>query len=155
MGDQGLRRAQRLAIATAGVLLLGALLPAPLVRAADPTRQAQEQVAGELGGTADDFEVVYQRAVSTTVSGGPTWATKLVDGRTGEIHTVYQLTDGSAGSVAAVQEALTSAEAALSPLDRKADAPLRAAVEAGIAAKLLPVAVWLDVDTDGAEAAVR
>ena len=155
MGDQGLRRAQGLALATASALLLGALLPAPVLRAADPTRQAQEQLAGELGGTADDFELAYQRAVSTPVPGGPTWATKLVDGRTGEIHTVYQFTDGSAGSVAAVQEALTSAEAALSPLQRKADAPLRAAVDAGTAAKLLPVAVWLDVDTDASEAAVR
>ena len=54
-----------------------------------------------------------------------------------------------------MQEAVTSAELALSPLDRKADAPLLAAVESAVPAKLLPVAVWLDVDTDAAEAAVR
>ena len=65
MGDQGLRRAHGLAIATAVALVLGALLPAPVARAADPTRQAQEQLAREHGGSADDFELVYERAIST------------------------------------------------------------------------------------------
>ena len=155
MGNQGLRRAHGLAIATAVAVVLGGLLPVPVARAADPARQAQEQLAREHGGSADDFELVYERAINTPVPGGPTRATKLVDGRTGEIHTVYELADGSAGGLAAVQEAVTAAELALSPLDRKADAPLLAAVESAVPAKLLPVAVWLEVDTDAAEAAVR
>ena len=154
MGDQGLREARGLAIGAVAALVLGALLPAPQVLAADPTRQAQEQLASEHGGSPDDFELVYERVVGTPVAGGPTMASKLVDRRTGEIHTVYASTNGSIAGLSA-QAAVTSAEAALSPLDRKADEPLIAAIDAAMPAKLLPVAVWLDVDTDAAEGAVR
>ena len=142
-------------MATTAALLLGALLPAPQVRAADPTRQAQEQLAAEHNGSANDFEVVYERAVSTPVAGGPTWATKLVDRRTGEIHTVYNTPASGAAGVAALDDAVAAARLALPTLDQKADAPLLAAVARAAPTKPLGVAVWLDVDTAAVEEAVR
>ncbi len=155
MDDQPDRVARGLAIGAVSALVLGALLPAPHVLAADPTQLAQEQLARDHGGSPGDFELVYQRPISTPVVGGPTAASKLVDRRTGEIHTVYAMGDGTAAGVTAMNEAISTAQAALPPLDRKADEPLLAAVDSGEPARLLPVAVWLEVDTDAAEAAVR
>jgi Subtilase family/S-layer homology domain len=148
-GDRGL------ALSALVVLILGGLLPTASVHAADPLRGAQEQLASELGGAPTDFELIYEAPTGETATGAASWAAKLVDRRTGEIHPVYQLTDGHIGGLAALDEAVGVARAASSALDLKADAPLLAAVSSGEPGKLLPVAVWLEVDTTAAETAVR
>ena len=58
------------------------------------------------------------------------WAGKFLDARTGAVHSSYRRADGKTGSVELLDEALASAQAALPVLDRKADAPLLAAVRA-------------------------
>ena len=151
------RRGRGVSIIVTVALALGAWFPAAPARAADPRQQAREQLAAELGGSPNDFEVVYE------APGGleGTWARKLVDLRTGQVHSAYGMADGSVGGVTAEREATIAAQAATPPLERKADAALRGAVaaeptgSAPTTAKLLPVAVWLDVDTSVPEAAVR
>ena len=83
------------------------------------------------------------------------WAAKFLDVRTGAVLSSYRRADGTTGSVELLDEALASAQAALPVLDRKADAPLLAAVRARAAAEVLRVAVWLDVDVSTAEATVE
>lgn len=148
-------RDRGLALAALVVLVLGGLLPPTAARAADPERRAQDQLVAQFGGDPSDFELVYE---TTGAAGDGTagWAAKLVDRRTGEIHPIYELSDGALGGAAAVGAAVASAEATMPPLDRKADMPLRAAVAAATAREtLLPVAVWLDVDLSAVEAGVR
>jgi hypothetical protein len=149
------RRKRAEVLAQVGILVAGALLAPGISRAVEPdSANAQRHLAETVGGDPSDFELVYETS-GTDADGTATWAGKLVDRRTGEIHPVYELPGGSVGGVAALDEATSRALAARSPLDRKADAPLRAAVAADDSAPLLPVAVWLDVDTSGAETAVR
>ena len=83
------------------------------------------------------------------------WAAKFIDVRTGAVHSSYRRADGTTGSVALLDEARSAVLAALPVLERKADAPLVAAVRARPAAELLRVAIWLDVDVSAAEAAVE
>jgi hypothetical protein len=142
-------------LAQVGILVAGALLAAGTSRAGEPEpATAQRHLAETVGGDPNDFELVYETS-GLGADGVATWAGKLVDRRTGEIHPVYELPGGSLGGVAAADEAVAGALAARAPMARKADAPLRAAVAADDSAPLLPVAVWLDVDTSAAEAAVR
>ena len=147
-------RGRGLSVAATVAFALGVSLPAAPARAADPRQQAKEQLAAELGGAPGDFEIVYEAPGGSTGA----WATKLVDLRTGQIHSVHGLGDGAVGGIAAARDAAIAAESTLPPLDRKADAALRGAVAAealDAAGTSLPVAVWLDVDTSAAEAAVR
>ena len=75
------------AVLLAGTLTLGALHPLPTI-AADPRQAAIEQVAREQGALPSDLEVVNER--QATAEGGRTLtALKVVDRRTGEIHSVY------------------------------------------------------------------
>jgi hypothetical protein len=143
-------------LAQVGILVAGVLVAPGTSRAAEPeAATAQRHLAETLGGTPNDFELVYETTGKAT-DGVATWAGKLVDRRTGEVHPAYELSSGAIGGVAAVDEAVARAQAAKPPLDRKADGPLLAAVAAAHErGKRLPVAVWLDVDTSGAETAVR
>ena len=142
-------------LAQTGILLAGALLAPGISRAAEPEpAAAQRHLAETVGGDPSDFELVYETS-GTDAGGAATWAGKLVDRRSGTIHPVYGLPGGSLGGVAAVDRVTAAALAARAPMARKADAPLRAAVAAVDPAPLLPVAVWLDVDTTSAETAVR
>ncbi|MGH2416888.1 MAG: hypothetical protein ACRDFY_01005, partial [Candidatus Limnocylindria bacterium] len=140
-------------------ILVTSTLPAPGTSlAAEPVgTTAQRHLAETVGGDPNDFDLVYETA-GEAPDGVATWAGKLVDRRTGEIHPVYELAGGSVGGAAALDEAVATIEATKAPMERKADVPLRAAVAAAAVdepAKTLPVAVWLDVDASPAEAAVR
>jgi hypothetical protein len=138
-----------------GLLVAGALLSAGVSRAAEPeATAAQGHLADTVGGDPSDFELVYETS-GQDADGVATWAGKLVDRRTGQIHSVYELSGGTLGGIAAVEEIMAGALAARTHVERKADAPLRAAVAAAEPEPLLPVAVWLDVDTSDVEAAVR
>ena len=145
------RRGRGLPVIAALAFALCAALPSSPARAADPRQQATEQLAAELGGAPSDFQVVYEAPGGS----GAAWATKLVDLRTGQLHSVYGMTDGNVGGIAVARESAIAEQAALPPLARKADAALRVAVTAETAGKRLPVAIWLDVDTSAAEASVR
>ena len=151
-------RGGRTVLAT--LLLLASLAVAPPSRAADPAGvEGQRQLAETLGGFPNDFELVYERTASVAHSEESLWAAKYVDHRTGEIHVVYR--DAAAGAIAGIDlhaARVETAEAALSPLERKGDVELREAVVAdeatGEADGLVSVGVWLEVDTSAAELAV-
>ena len=150
--------------ASAVIVVLAALLPAPAALAADPITTARQELSRRLGGSPNDFELVAQAGItagtgrtadaSVTAAAGM-WAAKFIDARTGAIHSSYRRADGTTGSVELLEKARASALAALPSLDRKADAPLVAAVRSRKPGNLLRVAVWLDVDVTPAEAGVR
>ncbi len=150
MGERA--RVLVLAVLVAG----GTLVPAAPTRAAEPDVAAGARHLAEThGGAPGDYELVYERTVSSDATGGSMWAGKYLDQRTGEVRSAYRAGSGAAGSVAVLDGAIQRAVAALPALERKADEALVAALGAAAPAKSLPVAVWLDVDTEGAEAAVR
>ena len=134
------------------VLLLAGLLPAPTALASDPVTDARQDLSRRIGGAPDDFQLLGEMAVTAEPG---MWAAKFLDVRTGAVLSSYRRADGTTGSVELLDEALASAQAALPVLDRKADAPLLAAVRARAAAEVLRVAVWLDVDVSTAEATVE
>ena len=138
--------------ASAAVLLLVALLPAPRAIAADPVVAAREDLSRRLGGSPND----YQLLAESGVTGEPgIWAGKFIDARSGAIVSSYRRADGTAGSVALLDEALAAAQADRPVLERKADPSLLAAVRVRPPAELLRVAIWLDVDVSAAEADVE
>jgi hypothetical protein len=121
-------------------------------RAADPPAAvAAAELARQLGGTPANFVLVHE---APAVAGGG-WAGKLVDARSGEVHAVHVATGGA---VVVGAEALAPAAAAPAPAaaaNGKADRALTVAMAGAAATKELPVAIWLDVDTEPAESAVR
>jgi hypothetical protein len=144
---RGSRRA-----ATAGVALLllaGALADPHPLRAADPAAAAAQQLAATRGGTAADYELVYQR---TTPSGG--WAAKYLDQRTGDVVSMGRVAGGAIGAVAELREASAATVAGLPALERKAAPELLSAAAISGAREDLPVAVWLTADTNAAEQSV-
>ncbi len=159
------RAPARVGVATSiAVLLLAGLLPAPAVLAADPITSARQELSRRVGGSPNDFQLVGESAITAgpgvTADPGVTAAAgmsaaKFIDARTGAIHSSYRRSDGTTGSVALLDDARAAALAALPVLERKADAPLVAAVHAPAPARVLRVAVWLDVDPTAAEAAVE
>ena len=136
------------------MIALGTLAhPRPAV-AADPRQAAIEQVAREHGAAAGDLEVVNER--QATAEGGETLsAIKLIDRRSGEIHSVYRDARGVIGDGAVLQAVTERGTAQLTVLELKADAPLLAALADASPERGLPVAVWIDVDTASAAGAVR
>lgn len=158
------RPTPRLAAVALGATLLGsALVPAQSAVAAEPDAAAGARHLSEtLGGSPNDFVLVHERPAEVT-GGQPLWTGKFVDNRTGEVHLVYR--DPAQGVVAGGrlrEDRVAAAGAAMTALERKGDAELRAAVAAGGAgvtaagarAGSVPVGVWLDVDVATAEAAV-
>jgi hypothetical protein len=146
------------------ILLLAGLLPAPAALAADPITSARQELSRRVGGGPNDFQLVGETAITAdpgaTADPGVTaaagmWAAKFIDVRTGAIQSSYRRTDGTTGSVALLDDARAAAVAALPVLERKADAPLVAAVRAPVPDRALRVAVWMDVDVTEAEAAVE
>jgi hypothetical protein len=138
------------------LLVIATLVPAPAARAAEPNAAAGARHLAEThGGAASDHQLVYERTTPADAIGGAMWAGKYLDRRTGEIHSVYRAAGGAVGSVAVMDDAIGRAAAARPPLERKADRALVAAVDRARPAKPLPVAVWLDVDTEEVEAGVR
>jgi Subtilase family/S-layer homology domain len=138
--------------ACVATLLLAGLVPAPIARAADPTAAARQDLSRRIGGSPNDFQLLGE--VGVTAAPG-VWAAKFLDVRTGAVHSSYRRADGTTGSVALLDRAVEAAWAALPVLERKADAPLVAAVRSRPASELLRVAVWLDADVSDAEAGVR
>jgi Subtilase family/S-layer homology domain len=152
-------------VATAvAVLVLTGLLPAPAARAADPITSARQELSRRVGGGPGDFQLVGETSIaadpgltadpSVTAATGM-WAAKFIDARTGAIRSSYRTSDGTTGSGELFDDARAAALAALPVLERKADAPLVAAVRAPSRAGALRVAVWMDVDVTEAEAAVE
>jgi putative cell wall-binding protein len=147
-------------LAMAAVLVAGALAVPPPMGAADPAGvEGQQELAERLGGVPNDFELLYERTAAVEHSQGALWSGKYVDHRTGEIHVVYR--DAAAGAVFGIDlltQRVAAAQAALSPLQRKADGELLDAVAARVAAgetdASVSMGVWLEVDVAAAEQAV-
>lgn len=145
-------RSRRGVLLLTGTLTLGALHSVP-ARAADPRQAAIEQVAREQGALPSDLEVVNER--QATAEGGATLtALKVVDRRTGEIHSAYS-NGGVTGGEAILQSAMETGAAQLTMLQRKADEPLRGAISELQPGSTLPVAIWTDTDPGPAEDGVR
>ena len=146
------RPSTRTKVTTAvAVLVLAGLLPPPAALAVDPVGAARQDLIRRLGGSPSDFELLTE---ATVPAADGMSARKFVDLRTDAIHSSYRESDGTTGSVALLDEARAAAVAALPALERKADAPLVAAVQAGQASKMLRVALWVDVDVTGPVSAV-
>lgn len=122
-------------------------------RAADPAAAGAQQLAETRGGTAVDYQLVYERSVTDSGSGEQLWSGKYLDQRNGEVAIVAA--DGG-GQIAAAD---------LPALERKADTALRTAIveaqarnaaspQAATPLAPLLVAVWLDVDVAAAEESV-
>ncbi|MGH2445154.1 MAG: S8 family peptidase [Candidatus Limnocylindria bacterium] len=148
------RIGRRLAVSLSVALIGSGMLAPSVIDAADPRQAAIEQLAREQGGAPSDFEVVNERQ-ATTRTGETLSALKLVDRRTGEIHSVYRDASGASGGITVLDAARQESAASLTVMELKADAPLRAAVSAAPVSRSLRVAMWLDADTGTAEDAVR
>ncbi|MBW3612734.1 MAG: S8 family serine peptidase [Chloroflexi bacterium] len=143
-------------LSLAAMIAVTVLLPAAPAAAAEPDAAAgARHLAETLGGAPGDYQLVYERTTPVDALGGPMWAGKFLDLRTGEVRSAYRPAGGAVGSLATVEAAVERAVAARPALDRKADRPLVAAVASAASTTRLPVAVWLDVDTEPAEASVR
>jgi hypothetical protein len=138
-------------LVAATMLVSGLLAPARSL-ANGPAATAADHLADRLGGAPGQYPVAYERAPATGVA----WAGKLVDSATGALHAVYVLPDGSVGGRELVDAARLHQLESVSPLDRKADAALRAAVLER-PAEAVPVVIWVDADAGvaAAEQAVR
>jgi len=124
-------------------------------RAADPTAAAAaaEELARRHGGTAADYELVYEPLATT--SAAITWAGKFVDRRDGTLRAITRAGDGSFGDAAALAAEPEALRATTDVLEAKADDALALAVSEPDGRARLPVAIWMEVDVEGPEAAVR
>ena len=153
-------RARLARVALSAMLAIG-LAPARPATAVDPAAAGAIHLAQTLGASPADFELVYAPPSAVDTAGLGVSAMKYVDRRTGTVHTVYRSAAGAYGGPAVLEAAFAAESAVATVMERKADAPLRAAVSAaelvpdGDARALLPVAIWLDADADAAEAEVR
>jgi hypothetical protein len=137
----------RAVVAMLAAILIEGSMPG-IGRAADPPATiAARELARKHGGAPTDFDLVHQ---APAVAGGG-WAGKLVDSRSGEVHAVLIGGDGSI-SADAQPPAIAAAPRVA---NGKADRALATAVASAAPTKELPVAIWLDVDTERAESAVR
>lgn len=157
MGQVGvsMRRAATMLLAT--MMLVSSLATPGQVGAANPSAvQGQAHLSQTLGGSPDDFELVYERTATVGDSAGTMWAGKFVDRRTGMIHAVYG--DPQGASVAGIElqaDRVAASRTGKTPLEIKADDELLDRVAtAGATGAPVPVGVWLDVDTSAAEQAV-
>jgi hypothetical protein len=147
-------------VLVAGVLVAGALLASPPpANAADPNAAAAARFLAEShGGGVEDYSLAYERPARGPVSGETVWVGKLLDARTGRLHTVYRDGAGTIGGPDMVRGRERAALARLSAYERKASRELRDAVgratRGGARGAPLPVVAWLDVDLDVAEAPV-
>ena len=158
-GGRGIRgrRAMRLVAAVAVLALVLPWAPRATLAVDPPAVAAARELARLHGGAATDYALVHEGG-SPAADSGIAWSAKFVDVRTGELRIAYRLTDGRIGDtrILADRVAADVAAATAAPFEAKADRPLRDAVAAArITTTTLPVAVWLDVDVEPAEAAVR
>ena len=153
------------AMALVGMLVATAMLPAKPAVGAEPAAAAgARHLAETLGGSPNDFSLVYERTASAPDAAG-LWAGKYIDLRSGAVHVVYHdAADGAVAGAGLRAEKLDAADERRSGLERKGDAELRAAVESRLsgaraadasAGAMVPVGVWLTVDVAAAEAEVQ
>ena len=143
------------AAAAAMLLMLTASLGEPAATgAATPNASAAAQLlARSEGGTADQYHLVYERPTLIPGSDATLWAGKFV-GPDGSVSTVYRDASGAMGGSQLLTSESRAEVSSLSAFDRKADAPLRAAVAGASPTKAVPVAVWLAADASSAVQAV-
>lgn len=115
---------------------------------------AQQYLVEHFGGRPTDYELLAERE---TIAGTmPMWSGKFVDTRTGEVRLVYRDAAGVVGGPEFRRVRIAAQLDALAPLERKASPGLLQAVTAAASrSDRLPVALWMDVDTSEAVAAVK
>lgn len=147
--------------ALGAVLILSLVLPVHPAAASDPNDVAGARaLAARDGGGPADY-VLVQETAAALADGSTLWSGKYVDRRSGAIQLVHR--DGTGPAVPGEQlrtERKAAVAAAMTALERKGDAELRAAVASELgrttaaATADVPVGVWFDVDVSAAEAAV-
>jgi hypothetical protein len=137
----------------ATVVALGDPTVAPVASAEPDATVAARELARTRGGVATDYRLVTERAVGS--SADVSWAGKLLDERSGDLVTWYRFSDGTTGDAAALAARRDGALAALDVVAAKADPALRAAVATATVETPLAVAIWMTVDVEAAEQAVR
>jgi hypothetical protein len=130
-----------LAIATAGSG--SSLAAAP--RDARDIPAAKAVLADEYGGTPRDYVLEAERRI--TADGRAFWAAKFSDSRSGTIRLVYRDDAGHTGGSEVLEAVRERSADPRSALERKASPELLKMVASTRTGSLLPVAVWLDVDT--------
>ena len=138
---------------SAVLALTGQAAPSRTAAAEPDAAVAARELARTHGGTPTDFRLVTERPVAG--ASDVAWAGKLIDQRSGEIVTYYRFGDGTMGDASQLEGRRAAARASLDPLTAKADGALLAAVDSVADATEVPVAVWMSVDTEAAEQAVR
>lgn len=160
LGGQSPRRIRLMAFRRSrqvtALMLAVLLLSSQSVLAASPAPRdvpaAQQNLAERFGGEAEDYALVSERVIVAGAT--PMWAAKFLDARTGEPRLVYRTGTGRIGGPEIRRAAIERAQAGLSAVERKASDELRARAGAAVGDELLPVAVWMGVDTSDAVAAV-
>jgi len=151
----GLHAARRattaVALALAAAVVASGTAVAASPRDARDVAAAQRSLAERFGGSSRDYLLVAERRLSA--GGRAFWSAKFSDRRTDAIRLVYRDDAGHTGGPELVEAAREKALAGRSPLERKASPELRDAAS-GARSALVPVAVWLDVDTTAAVARV-
>ena len=145
----GTHLARRLATTTALVLAVAIAGSGSAVAAEPPDPRdvpaATQALADQFGGSPRDYVLEAERRLA--VDGRSFWAAKFSDARSGTIRLVYRDDAGNTGGPELLAAAHERSVEARSPLERKASPELLQLATTARAAALLPVAVWLDVDT--------
>ena len=145
----GLRLARRLGTSTAVVLAIALASTGSVLAAGPPDARdlpaAARALADEFGGSPRDYVLEAERRIAA--GGRSVWAAKFTDRRSGTIRLVYRDDAGHTGGPEVLQAAREQSLRARSALERKASPELLDMAAAARTGSLVPVAVWLDVDT--------
>ena len=132
---------------------MGGPLPATTSAAEPDAAAAARELGRTRGASPADFGLLAERVVADDPD--VVWAGKLVDERTGDVIPYYRFADGSMGDASVLAARREAALESLDALTAKADPALLEAVRVTDAPELLPIAIWMHVDTGSAIAAVR
>jgi hypothetical protein len=135
------------------MLLIAATSVAPTSAAEPDAAAALRDLARVRGGTVADYRLIAERPVPSDPD--VVWAGKVADERTGDAVAWYRFIDGTTGSTADLASRRAEAATRLDALSVKADPALLEALGSSGQAGSLPVAVWMNVDVEAAEQAVR
>jgi hypothetical protein len=149
MRMNGQRLARRLSTSTVFVLAIAIAGPGGALAAApDDARDiaaAKAVLADEYGGSPRDYVLEAERRIAA--DGRSFWAAKFSDSRSGTIRLVYRDDAGHTGGPEVLEAGRERSADTRSALERKASPELLDLAASARTGSLLPVAVWLDVDT--------
>jgi len=133
--------------------MISATSMAPTSAAEPDAASALRDLARVRGGSETDYRLLTERPVESDAD--VVWAAKVADERTGDVVAWYRFADGVTGGTTDLASRRADASARLDALSTKADPALLDAMASAEREASLPVAVWMNVDVEAAEQAVR